>query len=105
MLLKRNESILKFILLSLILFASEFCCRADGSPGFFLKITKNIPRLGKRYDKLMSYNAMTPSLEMSSFNENNRNYEDDDTNKKMVSSVRQLSISSLICQLIFRFVN
>uniref|UniRef100_A0A1I8NQJ7 Uncharacterized protein n=1 Tax=Stomoxys calcitrans TaxID=35570 RepID=A0A1I8NQJ7_STOCA len=26
-------------------------CKADDSPGFFLKITKNVPRLGRRSDK------------------------------------------------------
>lgn len=45
-----------FLLFSyaLILFwclASKSTCKADDSPGFFVKISKNVPRLGRRSDK------------------------------------------------------
>nr|BAQ19554.1 ecdysis triggering hormone [Sarcophaga crassipalpis] len=39
------------IIYALVLLLLNIGCQANDSPGFFLKITKNVPRLGRRSDK------------------------------------------------------
>ncbi|XP_065369592.1 uncharacterized protein ETH [Calliphora vicina] len=39
------------IIYAIILLVGIGHCKTDDSPGFFLKITKNVPRLGRRSDK------------------------------------------------------
>lgn len=85
MLVKFCENFLKTLqILILLLIFSPGICRSDDSPGFFLKITKNIPRLGKRYDKLINYNEILSALET---NINNRRTNINDMNNKFVSNI------------------
>lgn len=51
----RSLTILVFAALTLLLSTGQ----ADESPGFFLKITKNVPRLGKRTESFVMKNMKT----------------------------------------------
>lgn len=51
----RSLTILVFAALTLLLSKGQ----ADESPGFFLKITKNVPRLGKRTESFVMKNMKT----------------------------------------------
>lgn len=45
------------VLLLLVTLANQ--CQCNESPGFFLKITKNVPRLGRRSDSYFLKNMKT----------------------------------------------
>ncbi|XP_075168493.1 uncharacterized protein LOC142240675 [Haematobia irritans] len=47
----RSLFLIGYALILCIGLRAKSACKADDSPGFFLKITKNVPRLGRRSDK------------------------------------------------------
>ncbi|XP_022228766.2 uncharacterized protein LOC111078407 [Drosophila obscura] len=50
------------VLAVLLLLVFVVFCQADDSPGFFLKITKNVPRLGKRESLVMKNLKTIPRI-------------------------------------------
>uniref|UniRef100_A0A1I8PVS5 Ecdysis triggering hormone n=1 Tax=Stomoxys calcitrans TaxID=35570 RepID=A0A1I8PVS5_STOCA len=47
----RGLMLLLYALLLYLYLGTKFTCQADESSGFFVKVTKNVPRLGRRSDK------------------------------------------------------
>ncbi|XP_030387275.1 uncharacterized protein LOC115633906 [Scaptodrosophila lebanonensis] len=82
---------------SLFLAACSSIGQADESPGFFLKITKNVPRLGKRDESFVMKNMRTiPRIGRS---EQDMNKDGIDLREHLTGSIPQTSVTPLLAWL------
>ncbi|XP_055850512.1 uncharacterized protein LOC129915073 [Episyrphus balteatus] len=88
-----------FLFLSLsIVLAVIVVTLADESPGFFLKITKNIPRLGRRSDKQFGNLFFKNAKQIPRIGRRNE-MENDESNSKLLKTLEEMSSPSK------RFIN